>query len=225
MEPLSERSTERITGRIIEEMIRGLNWTGLRSIQVRGELPGTGCVWAANHHSWWDGWAGAAAIWHVDRRPGLLMDPANLARFAFLRRVGVRGTDELRAATQTLSDGTVMIVFPEGELRAPGGLGAVHRGAAWLAVRSGTPVVPVATRAVLRAHAVPEYLIDIGPPLSDDDVHRLSGVLGGALSDRLTALDVQIATTDPAEVLPGYREVHRGRRDWDERVSRVAARR
>lgn len=224
MEPLTERSTERITGRIIEGMIGGLNWTGLRSIQVRGELPSAGCVWAANHHSWWDGWAGAAAIWHDDRRPGLLMDPVNLARFAFLRRVGVRGTDELRAATRALSDGTVMIVFPEGELRAPGGLGAVHRGAAWLAVRSGTPIVPVATRAALRAHAVAEYFIDIGPPLSGDDVRRLSEVLEGALSARMAALDAQIATTDPAEILPGYRVVHRGRRDWDERVSRVAVR-
>jgi 1-acyl-sn-glycerol-3-phosphate acyltransferase len=220
MEPMTDRMIERM----IERMISGLNWTGLRNIQVRGSLPVTGCVWAANHHSWWDGWAGAAAIWHGERRPGLLMDPANLARFGFLRRVGVRGTDELRAATRALADGSVMIVFPEGELRSPGGLGAVHRGAAWLAVRSGTPVVPVATRAALRAHAAPEYLIDIGPPLWGDDVRRLNDEVEWDLSDRLAALDAQIATTDPAEFLPGYREVHRGRRDWDERVSRVAVR-
>lgn len=207
---------------MIARMIRGLNWTGLRSVQVRGTLPASGCVWAANHHSWWDGWAAAAAIWHGDRRPGLLMDPANLDRFAFLRRAGVLGTGELRAATRALTAGRVMIVFPEGELRAPGALGPVHRGAAWLAVRSATPVVPIAARAAMRAHAVPDYLIDIGPPIRGDDPHELTERLGEALATRLTALDAQIATEDPSLALPGYRVVHRGRRDWDERMSRSA---
>jgi 1-acyl-sn-glycerol-3-phosphate acyltransferase len=209
---------------MIARAIRGLNWTGLRSVQVRGSLPSGGCVWAANHHSWWDGWAGAAVIWDQHRRPGLLMDPANLDRFAFLRRVGVLGTGELRAATRAVQTGTVMMVFPEGELRSPGRPGPLHRGAAWLAVHSGAPVLPVATRAVMRAHAVPEYVIDIGPPLHGHDPRHLTERLDAALTERLTALDAQLATSEPAEQLPGFRVVHRGRRDWDERVSRSAVR-
>ncbi len=51
--------------------IRGLNWTGLRRVQVRGTLPSDGWVRSANHHSWWDGWAGATVIRDVHRRPGL----------------------------------------------------------------------------------------------------------------------------------------------------------
>jgi 1-acyl-sn-glycerol-3-phosphate acyltransferase len=209
---------------VIRGVIRGLNWTGLRNVQLRGVLPPTGFVWAANHHSWWDGFASASAVWHAGRRPGLLMDPANLDRFAYLRRAGVLGTDELRAATRALRHGDVMIVFPEGELRAPGALGTLHRGAAWLAVRSGTPVVPVATRAAMRAHAVPEYVVDVGPPLRGDDPHLLTERLTEQLSARLDALDALIATTDSAEVLPGFRVVHRGRRDWDERVGGSAVR-
>jgi 1-acyl-sn-glycerol-3-phosphate acyltransferase len=209
---------------VIRGIIRGLNWTGLRNVQVRGRLPPAGCVWAANHHSWWDGFASAAAVWQAERRPGLLMDPANLARYSYLRSVGVLGTDELRAATRALRDGDVLIVFPEGELRAPGGLGTAQRGAAWLAARSGTPIVPVATRAAMRAHAVPEYVVDIGPPLWGDDPDRLTERVSEELSVRLATLDRLIATSDPAELLPGFQVVHRGRRDWDERVASLVVR-
>lgn len=209
---------------MIARMIRGLNWTGLRTVQVRGQLPVSGTVWAANHHSWWDGFAGATTVWHHQRRPGLLMDPANLRRFGYLRRAGVIGTDELRAATRAVRAGGVMIVFPEGELRAPGALGPVHRGAAWLAVRSGGSLVPVATRATMRGHAVPDYLIDIGPPLTGDDANELTDRLTEELSVRLHALDARIAAADPARTLPGFRVVHRGRRDWDERLAGAAVR-
>ena len=209
---------------VIRRAIQGLNWSGLRNVQVRGVLPASGVVWAANHHSWWDGFASAGALWRGGRRPTLLMDAANLDRFGYLRRVGVIGTDELRTATRALRSGAVMIVFPEGELRAPGTLGPLHRGGAWLAVRSGTPLVPVATRAALRAHAAPEYLIDVGPVLEGDDAGELTERLTAELSARLAALDELVATTDPYLALPGFRLAHRGRRDWDERFGGAVVR-
>ena len=202
---------------LIRGLIKGLNHSGLRDVQVRGTLPAGGCVWAANHHSWWDGFAAAAALWSGGRRGALVMDSANLGRFGYLRRIGVVGTDELPAAIAALRAGEPLVIFPEGQLRAPGQVRDLKAGAAVLAARSGTPLLPVATRAAMRARAAPEYLIDIGPPVEGGDIGEATQMLTEALNSRLRDLDELIAGADPEAPLAGFRVVQRGRRDWDER--------
>ena len=169
-------------------------------------------MWAANHHSWWDGFVALAVLTRAGRPPALLMDRENLARFAFLQHAGVVAADRPRQALDALRSNRVLVVFPEGELRPPGPLGRVALGAAWLAERAPAAVLPVAVRIVIRGHQHPEAFVDIGSPCEP-------GELAEALNHRLTELDGELAATDPRQPVAGFHQVVAGRVSWDERIS------
>lgn len=79
----------------------------------------------------------------------------------------------LRAALDVLAAGGALGIFPEGEC-GPGTLETVHGGVAWLALRSGAPLVPVACFGTDRAVANGDWLprlrtpvrIAFGPPFT-----------------------------------------------------------
>lgn len=60
--------------------------------------------------------------------------------------VNRKGVDKIaiRRAMDILKKGNLLGIFPEGTRRKPGHLGPFHDGAASLALRTGTPIVPVA---------------------------------------------------------------------------------
>lgn len=184
----------------------------LRGVWLRGEPPAGPFVWASNHHGWWDAFVAAVVLWSRGREITVLMDPVNLERFAYLRRLGVLGTNEPRRTLAALASGRVVVIFPEGRLRPPGPLAPLHPGARWLASRAGVPLVAVAVRVVLRGHESPEAYLDLEPVGPAD--------LRDVLSRRLEALDGLLATADPREPLPGFERAIGGRRSWDERLDR-----
>lgn len=192
----------------IDQLVR----RNLRGVWVDGELPSGPCVWAANHHSWWDFFVAAAALRAAGRRDfGVLMDAGNIGRQALFQQVGVVGTDRLRSAVSMLVDGNVLVVFPEGDLRPLGEVGPVRPGARWLADRAGAPVHTVATRVVLRGQQAPEAYLRVSPAAtSADDVGRM-------LAEAVRTIDVALATADPMEPLPGFRLAVPGVRSWPER--------
>jgi 1-acyl-sn-glycerol-3-phosphate acyltransferase len=201
----------RMLGLGFEQLVR----RGLRGVWLRGELPADGCVWAANHHSWWDGFL-AAEVLRQQRRPAaLLMQGDNLSDYRFLTAIGVLSTGRLRQALQSLRDGRVLVIFPEGDLRPAGPLAELAPGAGWLARRAPAALVPVAVRVAVRGHQYPEGLVDIGPPCTADR-------LAAELTERLAGLDAAIAGADPREPLPGFVRVISGRPSWDERIDRWA---
>lgn len=184
----------------------------LRGVWIDGELPTAACVWAANHHSWWDFFAAAAVLRAAGRRDvGVLMEAGNVGRQALFQQVGAIGTHQLRTAVEMLRDGAVLVVFPEGELLPPGSVGPVHRGARWLADRSGADLRAVATRVVLRGHQAPEAYLQVSAALGPADD------LGHALGDGVSALDAALATADPMVPLAGFRKAVSGVRSWNER--------
>lgn len=199
-----------VTAFCLDQLVR----RNLRGVWVRGELPAGPAIWAANHHSWWDFFVARAAVRSIGRTDiGVLMDPANIGSRRMFGWAGAVGTDRLRAALDVLRSGGVLVLFPEGELRAPGPLGPVRPGAAWLAHRAGAPTRAVVTRVVLRGHQAPEAYLDISPvPV----VAELAGVLAG----RIEAVDAELAGADPSHPVPGYRPVVKGVRSWSERMSR-----
>jgi len=72
-----------------------------------------------------------------------LLDPIALDRNAgraALKHLEVQGRERL-------SRGLWVLLFPEGTRVAPGQAGKYNIGGAWLAVRTGTPVVPIAVNA------------------------------------------------------------------------------
>lgn len=203
----------RALGAGFEQLVR----RGLRGVWIRGQLPPGGCVWAANHHSWWDGFLAAAVLRRQRRPAALLMDGDNLSDYRFLTAIGVIPTTRPRQALSSLRDGRVLVIFPEGELRSAGPLGELAPGASWLARRAPATLLPVAVRVAARGHQYPEGLIDIGTPCAPDR-------LAVALATQLAGLDDAIAGTDPRTPLPGFRCVVTGRPSWDERIDRLSAR-
>lgn len=191
----------------IDQLVR----RNLRGVWVAGELPGGSCVWAANHHSWWDFFVAAAALRAVGRRDvAVLMEADNVGRQTLFQEIAI-GTDQLRSAMDLLRGGTAVIVFPEGELRPAGPVGPVHRGARWLADRSGAELRAVATRVVLRAQQAPEAYLQVSGPLGPDD--DLARVLAAGVAD----LDATLAVADPEQPPPGFRPVVTGVRSFNER--------
>jgi 1-acyl-sn-glycerol-3-phosphate acyltransferase len=195
-----------------EQLVR----RGLRGVWVRGELPPGGCIWAANHHSWWDGFLAAAVLRRQGRPAGLLMDGANLSDYRFFATLGVIPTDRPRQALAALRQGRVLVIYPEADLRPAGPLAELAPGAAWLARRAPAPLLPVAVRVAARGHQYAEALIDLGPPCPPEE-------LASQLAGRLAGLDAALAAADPREPLPGFVPVVAGRRSWDERIDRWSA--
>jgi len=77
----------------------------------------------------------------LDRFP-LLFAIITLFNPVFVRR-GTADVGALKACLDRLARGEVLVVFPEGGVVQPG-MGTLHEGAAFLAIRAQVPVVPVA---------------------------------------------------------------------------------
>jgi len=56
------------------------------------------------------------------------------------------GAASLDACRRTLSDGNVLVMFPEGTRSRDGRMAAFKRGAAWLAIETGAPIIPMGIR-------------------------------------------------------------------------------
>jgi 1-acyl-sn-glycerol-3-phosphate acyltransferase len=194
---------------------------GLAGVWVRGRLPAGPVVWAANHHSWWDPFTAGTLLSCAGRRMVLLADVANVHQYRFARRIGVVGTDELRAALAAVRGGAALVVYPEGRLLPAGPPGPLAPGAAWLAARASARLCAVSVRVLMRGRQYPEaYVVfsevDAGGPLPE-----VTGRLHARLRADLGDLDRLNASADPRQPLPGFRRVVRGRRSWDERVDAV----
>jgi 1-acyl-sn-glycerol-3-phosphate acyltransferase len=134
------------------------------TVQGRQNIPAGGVLLAVNHASFLDG----PLLFGVLRRPVAFFIKAEVFTGVpgwFLPRIGQipvrRGVPErgpLFTALATLAEGGAVGIFPEGT-RGAGEVSQIRHGIAYLAVRSGCPVVPVAcvgTQRVLpRGHLVP----------------------------------------------------------------------
>lgn len=119
-------------------------------VEGRDRLPTQGGVLlAVNHTAFIDG----PIVYGMTRRPTVFLIKVEAFRGVIgvmLRSIGQipvnRGKAErgpLMAALQTLAEGGIVGVFPEGT-RGTGDVSKVEHGIAYLALRSGCPVVPVA---------------------------------------------------------------------------------
>jgi 1-acyl-sn-glycerol-3-phosphate acyltransferase len=124
---------------------------GSLTVEGRENVPSSGpIIIAANHQSEMDP---AVMVYAIDRpvwfmaKRGLFAGP--IASY-FLRSVHVfpvdrdgRDFDALHWAQDRLDDGSALLVFPEGT-RSPGHLSEPVDGLAYIALRTGVPVLPVA---------------------------------------------------------------------------------
>lgn len=164
-------------------MILGLaRWVlGMRYRVIGLEhLPQGPCVVMAKHQSAWETIALAAIL-----PPAVFVLKRELLRIPFFGwglamtspiaidrkagRVALKSVEE--QGRQRLAEGFWVIIFPEGSRMPPGVRGRYNAGGAWLAVKAGVPVLPVAHNAgrlwgrnafIKRAG---EITVVIGPPI------------------------------------------------------------
>ena len=116
-------------------------------------IPSEPCVILAKHQSAWETLAFQCIfppqVWVVKRE--LLWLPFFGWGLAMLSPIAIDRAAGARALRQTLEQGRdrlrrgfSIVIFPEGTRVAPGTRGVYHPGGAWLAVQTGTRVVPVA---------------------------------------------------------------------------------
>jgi 1-acyl-sn-glycerol-3-phosphate acyltransferase len=127
---------------------------GIRYRVIGAEhIPAEPCIILAKHQSAWETLAFQAIfpphVWVLKRE--LLRVPffgwglAMLSPIAIDRASGARALmPTLEQGRERLRDGFCIVIFPEGTRVAPGKRGTYHPGGAWLAIKTGVPVLPVA---------------------------------------------------------------------------------
>lgn len=196
---------------------------GLQGIWYKSatHLPNSGCIVAANHHSWWDAYLVWLFVREQNRPFSAMMDEAQLERFPFFRNHGIIGKREVREALRRLEQGHSFVIFPEGQLCPPGEVTALHPGVMFLAARARVPVYPLAVRLCLRGGQYPEAFLQLGRALElpSDPEAQLSH-LQDSLNILLSDIDHDIARSDPEGIPEGnYSRWLRGQQSFHLRVA------
>lgn len=166
-------------------------------------IPPGPCILLANHQSAWETMAFQVIfppqVWVLKKE--LLRVPffgwglSLTSPIAIDRRAGSRALKEtLVQGRDRLAKGFWIVIFPEGTRRAPGDYGKYQIGGAWLAVQTGTTVLPVAHNAgeLWRRNAFVKYpgliTVSVGPPIDP------TGMKPDALNERAREWIVAEAT-------------------------------
>lgn len=148
--------------RIISAWSRFMVWSaggvlGIRfSVLGAENIPREPCVILAKHESAWETLAFQVIfppqVWVVKRE--LLWIPFFGWGLAMLSPIAIDRKQRRRALThmvdqgrERLDSGFSIVIFPEGTRAAPGTRGVYQAGGAWLAIRTGATVLPVAHNA------------------------------------------------------------------------------
>lgn len=208
------RPWERLLTVAFRALFRHTVHRGLRGVWVQGDLPGQACVLAGNHHSWWDSYLLPVLFWGAGKPFKIVVGERRLQEFSFFRYLDTVSASKPRDALATLKRGEVLIVFPEGELRGPGAVGELNKGTVWFAEKAGVPIVPVASRVVLRGHEFAEAYLVFGEPIGPD-----LNLLRERLDRKLEDLEAQIRTAPAEGALPGFELRIAGRKSTHERMA------
>jgi 1-acyl-sn-glycerol-3-phosphate acyltransferase len=173
----------------------------LRRWEIRGaeNLPATGGVLlAANHVSYWDP---VAIICAIKKRKVFFMAKSELFKIplvgyavrvsgAFPVRRDVTDRNAVRTALRLLQAGEVVGLFPEGTRSHTGEMLKPHLGAAMLALKAGTPVVPVAVSGTRGMFG--KIVVNIGSPIYFQSVTKATKADLESISDRIMAEIAQL---------------------------------
>ena len=149
----SNGNSQHRMARIWGKMLLAVSFIGVRAEGLEKLDPGSNYVFVANHASYMDIPALLSTLPHQFR----FFAKKSLYRIPFLgwhlRRAGHLPVDRsnVRASLRSMTEGAKIVeercisilLFPEGG-RAPEGLREFKEGAAYIAIKSGAPVVPIA---------------------------------------------------------------------------------
>jgi len=171
-------------------LMAGASWPLLRLVwryEVRGRenLPPSGFVLAAGHHSNFDPWPLGIALSKTRfvrfmAKSELFwwpLGPIIEAIGAFKVRRGEADREALSTARWLARAGNVVAMFPEGTRRSKGLLkrreAQVHDGAARIALGAGVPLVPAAVAGTDRLARLAKLRVSYGAPIPLDDLDGL----------------------------------------------------
>jgi len=125
-------------------------------VEGRGNIPRDPVVFMSKHQSAWETLAFQAILpphVMVIKRE-LLWIPffgwglAMMSPIAIDRSAGRQALKQIQEqGKERLADGFGVVIYPEGTRIAPGKTGRYHTGGAWLAVKAGAPIIPIAHNA------------------------------------------------------------------------------
>lgn len=157
----------RKVGRLVFQLVYGFEVEGLEQVPPEG-----GCILAANHTSLLD----PPLLAVVFPRPVNFMAKKELFRWfplawiinklgAFPVERGEADRGAIRRAQEILREGGVLGLFPEGT-RGNGPLRPFHNGAALFALKTGSPIVPVAIKGSRKKpFRGPPVRVKVGKPI------------------------------------------------------------
>ena len=184
----------RACARVVFRLVFRLKLVGGENIPATG-----GAILAGNHVSYAD----PAFLWTFSPRWIHFMAKSELFHgflgwllvkfFAFPVSRGTADRAAISAATGYLEAGELVGMFPEGTRQAGEGPGEAHGGVAFIAMRAGVPVVPVAfagtERVLPRGQKLPRFVkvvIKVGEPIDP------ASFTDGSRKERVEALTAEI---------------------------------
>jgi 1-acyl-sn-glycerol-3-phosphate acyltransferase len=141
-----------------------------------------------------------------------ILGPAFRAFGAFPVRRGEADLSALRAASELVRDGALLVMFPEGTRSRTGGLSKGQPGTAMIALRTGAPILPVAvtgTQGVtwpwifVKPYSIPHVRVTIGEPFHLPPVERIT-------TEAATQATAEIMRHIAELLPPEYRGVYAG---------------
>ena len=138
---------------------------GQENIQNKGEY-----IICANHTSNWD----APILVSNLKRKVYVMAKAELFKNKFIKwlgdkccvfpvKRGMRDIESIKYSLKLLKDGEILVIFPEGTRKGLEKNGKAQNGVAYMAIRTGVPVIPVGIQGEMKPFR--KVKLNIGEPL------------------------------------------------------------
>ena len=138
---------------------------GQENIQNKGAY-----IICANHTSNWD----APILVSNLKRKVYLMAKAELFKNKFIKwlgdkccvfpvKRGMRDIESIKYSLKLLKDGEILVIFPEGTRKGLEKNGKAQNGVAYMAIRTGVPVIPVGIQGEMKPFR--KVKLNIGEPL------------------------------------------------------------
>ena len=130
---------------------------------------------------------------------------------AFPVRRGGADLSAIRAATDIVNEGNMLVMFPEGTRSRTGGLTKGHPGTALVALRTGAPILPVAVTGTekivwpwlfIKPLSIRHVTVTLGKPFTLPPVEKINGE---AAAEATKIIMAKIAELLPPEFRGVYR--------------------
>ncbi len=134
-----------------------------------------------------------------------ILGPAFRIFGAFPVRRGAGDLSAIRAATDVVNEGNMLVMFPEGTRSRTGGLTKGHPGTALIALRTGAPIIPVAVTGTekitwpwifIKPLSIPHVKVTLGEPFTLPPVEKIDSA---AASEATKLIMRKIAELLPPE--------------------------